>query len=182
MLPLENSGFGGIQGNNYIPGWSWWAEDNYTPDDDEYNPAASYDTPFFNQTYDPARLINGPTLQIEGVAFVKFKTYIYQTANAPPNVTVRFQASAQTYSTFADDGRIKLIIGIDPTGGPGCSQAWWSEELLIDQSANIIQLTTPTVRVGNAGKVTVCLYAETLYPAHSNAVYFDNAILIANPE
>jgi hypothetical protein len=43
-------------------------------------------------------------------------------------------------------------------------------------------LVTPTVVVGQAGRVTVCLCAESVYPARSNAAFFDNAILIANPE
>jgi hypothetical protein len=41
---------------------------------------------------------------------------------------------------------------------------------------------TPQVVVNDGERVTVCLYAETLYPARSNAAYFDNATLIVRPE
>jgi hypothetical protein len=45
-----------------------------------------------------------------------------------------------------------------------------------------VELITPDVAVDDAGRVTVCLYAETIYPARSNAAFFDDAALIANPE
>jgi serine/threonine protein kinase len=176
---LRNPGFAGAQGYD-IPNWSVWAMDNYERDG-EYDSGASYDTPFFSETHDPARQIDGPTLQIEATAFVKFKVYVYQTVEAPSGVTVLFQTLAQAYSTL-DDGRIKMAAGIDPTGSTGCSQVQWGEELLVDQSLGTVQLVTPQVVVNDGERVTVCLYAETLYPARSNAAYFDNATLITRPE
>jgi serine/threonine protein kinase len=176
---LRNPGFAGAQGYN-IPNWSVWAVDNYERDG-EYDSGASYDTPFFSETHDPARQIDGPTLQIEATAFVKFKVYVYQTVEAPSGVAVLFQTLAQAYSTL-DDGRIKMAVGIDPTGSTGCSQVQWGEELLVDQSLGTVQLVTPQVVVNDGERVTVCLYAETLYPARSNAAYFDNATLIIRPE
>jgi hypothetical protein len=174
---LQNPGLERVQ-ENVIPGWRWWAEDNYSPGG-EYNPGTSFDTPFFSQTDDPARMINGSTLQIEATAFVNLKVHIFQTVSAPPTVTVRFQASAKAYS---DSGGIKLAAGIDPNGGFDCSQARWGDTLTIDQSSGTVQLLTPDVVVGRAGRVTVCLRAENIYPARSNAAFFDNATLIANPE
>jgi hypothetical protein len=144
-------------------------------DDDNYDP------PFFGQTYDPARVIDEPTIQVEAVAFRKFRVHIYQTVSAPPAVTVRFQALAKAYSAM-DDGRIMLAAGVDPNGGFDCSQAQWGEVLMINQSDGTVQLIAPDVAVGDAGQVTVCLYAEPLYPARSNAAFFDKAELIANPE
>jgi len=177
VLPLQNAGFERIQ-EKVIPGWHWWAEDNFTPGG-EYDSGTSFDTPFFSQANDPARMIDGPTLQIEAVAFVNFKVYIFQIASAVPGTTVRFQASAQAYSS---EYRIRLKAGIDPNGGPDCSQAQWGDTLTVDQSDGTVRLVTPIVTVGDDGRVTVCLHAENIYPTHCNAAYFDNAALIANPE
>jgi len=124
-------------------------------------------------------MINGSTLQVQATAFVKFKVHIFQTVSVPPAVTVHFQALAKAYS---DVGGIKLIAGIDPDGGHDCSQAQWGDPLTVDQSSGIAQLVSPDVAAGDAGRVTVCLYAETIYPAHNNAAYFDDAALIANPQ
>jgi serine/threonine protein kinase len=176
VLRLENPGFVNVQ-ESFIPGWQWWAEDNYrSPDDD---PATSFDTPFFTQAPDPARMINGPTLQVEATAFVNFRVHVFQTTSAPPAVTVRFQASARA---FSNSGGINLAAGVDPDGGPDCSQARWGDELTIDQSWGTVQLFAPDVAVGKGGRVTVCLWAENVNPGRSNAAYFDNAALIANPE
>jgi serine/threonine protein kinase len=177
VLRLENPGFEGIQ-ENFIPGWQWGAEDNYG-DGEEYVPATSFDTPLFTQAKDPARVINGPTLQMEATAFVNFRAYVRQTVSAPPAVTVRFQASAQAYS---NSGGIRMAAGLDPDGGSDCSQARWGDELTIDQSWGTVQLFAPDVAVGKGGRVTVCLWAENVNPGRSNAAYFDNAALIANPE
>jgi serine/threonine protein kinase len=177
VLRLENPGFEGIQ-ENFIPGWQWGAEDNYG-DGEEYVPATSFDTPLFTQAKDPARVINGPTLQIEATAFVNFRAYVRQTVSASPAVTVRFQASAQAYS---NSGGIRMAAGVDPDGGSDCSQARWGDELTIDQSWGTVQLFAPDVAVGKGGRVTVCLWAENVNPGRSNAAYFDNAALIANPE
>jgi serine/threonine protein kinase len=176
VLRLENPGFENVQ-ENFILGWKWWAEDNYrSPEDD---PATSFDTPFFTQAPDPARMINGPTLQVEATAFVNFRVHVFQTTSAPPAVTVRFQASAKA---FSNSGGIRMAAGVDPDGGPDCSQARWGDELTIDQSWGTVQLFAPDVAVGQAGRVTVCLRAENVNPGRSNAVYFDNGALIANPE
>lgn len=176
MLPLQNPRFERVQ-ENVIPGWRWWAADNYP--DEEYDPQESFDTPFFSQTSDPARVINGATLQIEATAFVNCRVHVFQIVSVLPSVTVRFQAAAKAFSNV---GGIKLAAGIDPDGGPDCSQARWGDELTIDQSSGTVQLVAPIVVVGRDGQVTVCLRAENILPARSNAAYFDDAALIANPE
>jgi len=173
---LQNPGFERVH-DNLIPGWLWWAEDNFIDKKCSYDPC--FDTPSFSQTNDPARVIDGPTLQVEATAFVGLKVYILQTASVSPTVPVRFQASAKAYS---DLGGVRLAVGIEPNGSPDCSQARWGGTLLVDQSHGAVRLVTPTVVVGQAGRVTVCLGAESVYPARSNAAFFDNAILIANPE
>jgi len=177
MLPLRNPGFGGIQPND-IPGWSWWAMDNYSSDT-PYDPGTSLDTPFFGPSSDPTRQISESTLQIVATAFVKFRVHIFQTTSAYPRVTTRFQALAKAYS---NQGGIMVAAGIDPNGGSDCSQARWGDILSIDQSNDTVRLVAPDVVAGPAGRVTVCLYAETIYPAHNNAAFFDDAELIANPE
>jgi len=174
VLRLQNPGFEGIQ-ENLIPGWFWQAVDNYSAGED---PSSTFDTPSLLQTNDPARMINGPTLQIEE-SFLRFKVHVFQTVSAPPTAIVRFQAWAKAYS---DLGGVRLAAGIDPNGGRDCSQARWGEVLTVDQSSGIVQLVAPDVAVGPVGRVTVCLYAETPYSAPSHAAFFDDAALIANPE
>ena len=39
----------------------------------------------------------------------------------------------------------------------------------------------PAVVAGASGRVTVCLYAEPLYAAVSNAAFFDDAVLTVGP-
>jgi hypothetical protein len=173
---LQNPSFERVH-DNLIPGWLWWAEDNFIDKKCSFDPC--FDTPSFSQTNDLARVIDGPTLQVEATAFVGLKVYILQTASVSPTVPVRFQASAKAYS---DLGGVRLAVGIEPNGGPDCSQARWGDTLLVDQSHGTVRLVTPTVAAGQAGRVTVCLYAESVYPARSNAAFFDNAILMANPE
>jgi len=173
---LQNPGFEGIH-DNLIPGWQWWAEDNFL--DKECRSDPCFDTPFFSQTNDPARMIEGATLQIEATAFVGLRVYVLQTVSVSPTVPVRFEAWAKAYS---DLGGIQLAAGIEPSGSTDCSQAQWGDTLLADQSQGAVRLVAPTVAVGQAGRVTVCLYAASVYPAHNNAAFFGNASLIANPQ
>jgi hypothetical protein len=168
---LQNPGFAGITSNS-IPGWRWWAHDNFTSGGD-YNPDSSYDTPLFKQADDPARFINGPTLQIDAAGHLKFKAHIFQTVSVAPGVRVRFQGSAGAY---ADTGHIKVATGIDPFGGSDCRNAVWGEYHFVNQSDGITQVVAPEA-VSRAGRVTVCLYAEPLYPAVNNAAFFDDAWL-----
>ena len=176
VVSLQNPGFEGIH-DNLIPGWHWWAEDNFLDKKCRSDPC--FDTPSFSQTNDPARMIDGATLQIEATAFVGLKVYVLQTVSVSPTVPVRFEAWAKAYS---DLGGIQLAAGIEPSGSTDCSQAQWGDTLLVDQSQDPVRLVAPTVAVGQAGRVTVCLYAASVYPAHNNAAYFGDASLIANPQ
>lgn len=176
-LGLQNPGFEDIWVND-IPGWSWWAEDNFTPGG-EYDPDTSFETPLFKQADDSRRLINGPTLQIDAIQHLKFKAHVFQTVPVSPTVTVGFQALAGAYS---DTGVIQVAAGIDPDGGSDCSDARWGASVSLDQEQGVQTIVAPQVVAGRDGQVTVCLSAEPQYAAVSNAVFFDDAELIVNPE
>ena len=170
---LANPGFAGIR-DNQIPGWSWWAYDNYSSSED-YNPDHSFETPLLKQADDSRRLINGPTLQIDAAGYLKFQVHVFQTVNVAPNTRLRFQVSAGAYT---DKETIKLVAGIDPNGVAGCSYAQWGDVLMINQADGVVKLVTPEVVVGPAGRVVVCLFAETLSPNVNNAAFIDNAQVI----
>jgi hypothetical protein len=172
---LQNPGFQGIR-DDAIPGWSWWAEDNFTPGG-EYNPDTSYETPLFKQADDPVRRINGPTLQIDAVQHLKFKVYVFQTVPVSPTLKVGFQVMA---GAFSGSGAIKMAAGIDARGGDDCNAARWSDLSFLNQDSGVQRIVAPEVIASDAGQVTVCLYAEPLYPAISNAAFFDDAELIVN--
>ncbi len=169
---LQNPSFENID-SDLIPGWSWWAEDNFAPGG-EYDPDSSFDTPLFKQADDPTRRISGPTLQVDAVEHLKFKVHIFQTIVVSPTMRVDFEVSA---GAFAELGVIWVNAGLDPDGGPDCAGANWSEPVALDQAQGVRTISAPRVKAGSDGKVTVCLYAETLYAAISNAVFFDDAEL-----
>jgi hypothetical protein len=175
-IGLQNPGFENVAGD-VIPGWSWWAEDNFEPGG-AYSPDTSYDTPLFKQADDAVRFISGPTLQIDGVQHLKFKTHVFQTVPVSPTASVGFQVLA---SAFSDTGSIKVAAGIDPAGGQGCDNAQWSEFRFLDQGQAVQPIVAPEVVAGPGGRVTVCLYAEPLYAAVSNAAFFDDAELTVKP-
>ena len=176
QLSLQNPGFANIQ-ENYVPDWRWWALDNYD-DGENYNSDTSFNPPVLRQADDPAGMIEGATLQIDATAFVKYRVYIYQTVSVQSNATVCFRAMTKVIS---DIGGIRLAAGVDPDGGVGCNRARWGDELVSGQSCGATQLTSPYVTAGGAGKVTVCLYAETMFPARRNTAFFDSAALTVNP-
>lgn len=176
-LALQNPGFEGIA-DDIIPGWSWWAEDNFTAGGD-YDPNTSFDTPLFKQADDPVRLINGPTLQIDATQHVKFNVYVYQTVPVSPTTKVGFQVMA---GAFSDTGAIQLAAGIVPGGSEDCNNARWSDLLLLDQRGGVQPIVAPEVTAGSSGQVTLCIYAEPLYAAVSNAAFFDDAELTLTSE
>jgi hypothetical protein len=173
---LENPGFEDITFEE-IPGWEWWARDNFEPGGD-YDPDTSYELPFIKQADDPRRMISGPTLQIDAEEHLKFYTHVFQTVAISPTTRVGFQVSAGAY---ADAGAIKVAAGIDPNGGPDCVNAQWGEIAFQNQEQAVRTLTSPIVTAGPDGQVTVCLYAEPLYAGVSNAAFFDDAELLINP-
>jgi len=173
---LINPGFKDVSAD-YIPGWSWWAEDNFSPGG-PYNPDTSFDTPLFKLADDPVRVINGPTLQIDATQHLKFKVHVFQTVPVSPTARVRFEVTA---GAFSGSGVIQLAAGIDPDGGPDCANARWSDVVLLNQGAGAQRLVAPRATAGPRGQVTVCLYAEPVYAAISNAAFFDDAELILGP-
>lgn len=174
LLSLQNPDFERV-GEYGIPGWTLSPEDNYNGED--YDPNTSFDTPFLKQADN--RAINGPTLQMDGTTNVKFKVHVFQVVVVPPSTMVHFQASA---GAFSDDGDIKLAAGVDPDGDKNCSRAHWGDPWMINQEDGVVQVVSPDVVVGPAGRVTICLYAESLSPASHHAAYFDSAMLIGNPQ
>ena len=173
---LNNPGFEDVRSNS-IPGWNWWAEDNFTPGGD-YNPDTSFDTPLFKQADDRLRFITGPTLQVDAVQHLKFRVHIYQTVTVSPTAEIGFQVMA---GAFSDTGLIQMAAGIDPNGGPDCAAAIWSDQVFLDQKQSAQPIVAPQVVAGSAGQVTLCIYAEPFYPAVSNAAFFDDAELTVNP-
>jgi serine/threonine-protein kinase len=165
---------------NAIPGWGWGAFDNFVSDQ-EYDPETTFITPLFKQADDPLRFINGATLQIDGIAFIKFRAYVFQTVSVTPSANVYFQVWAGAYAD--EDRPIGVSVGIDPNGGPDCSNARRSEMLPISQRDSAVRLVSPEVVAGPGGRVTVCIYAESLtaVPA-SHAAFFDDAELVLNLE
>ncbi len=162
---------------NQIPGWQWDADVNYQMGD-EYNPQSSYAQPTFKLADDPRRQINGSTLQIETVRWLKFRAYVYQQVTVTTGIAVYFRIKATAYSSI---DQLILRAGVDPQGGAGCENARWSETL-IDQEDGIVTITSPRLVVGRNGRVTVCLFAEPRYPDVSNAAFFDQAeLIVAQP-
>ncbi|MBN1262404.1 MAG: hypothetical protein JXB35_17120 [Anaerolineae bacterium] len=161
---------------NRIPGWEWYADVNYRPGGD-YDPQYSFAEPMFSAADDPVRRINGSTLKIETVRWLKFRAWVHQTVSVTTGSTVYFQVKANAFSSIDN---LVLRAGIDPNGNSGCDRARWGE-VQINQDDGIVTISTPRLTVGEAGRVTVCLYAEPLYPDTNNAAFFDQAVLIASP-
>lgn len=171
-----NPTFDGLS-NFVIPGWSWWALDNYEPGG-AYDPATSYETPLFKAADDYDRIINGSTLQIEGASYVRFKVHVYQTIEAEPGLNVRFQAKGGGWAS--DNAGVILMVGIDRHGNDGCQSAQWGEMKRADAANSPVFLLSPNIIVGQEGKITVCLYAEPQYAVVKNSAFFDDAEVVVN--
>jgi hypothetical protein len=174
---LQNGSFEGIQ-DQVIPYWWWSAFDNYDPDD-PYDAERSYERPTVKQADDPARVINGPTLQIDTTGHPKFRAFVYQTASVPPTSALQLYVSARGFSTVGD---IWVKVGIEPDGRFGCESAQWGEQISINEASGIVRLTSPQVVASKAARVTVCLFAETAYASPNQAAFFDDATLILNTQ
>ncbi len=161
---------------NRIPGWQWDAFVNYRPGDN-YDAHSSYAEPLFAASDDPVRNINGSTLKIETMRWVKFRAWVRQTVSVTAGSTVYFQVKANAFSSIE---KLRLGAGVDLTGVDDCSRAKWGE-VTINQDDGVVTITSPRVVVGQNGQVTVCLFAEPNYPDVNNAAFFDQAVLIAAP-
>ncbi len=156
---------------NRVPGWQWYAYINYKPGD-ELDPENSYAEPILRAADDPRREIDGTTLQIETIRWLKFKAWVHQTISITPGSTISFSVKATAFSSL---DRVIVKAGIDPEGGSKCANVTWGGEKYINQDDGIVTLETPRVMVGEKGAVTVCIYAEPNYPHINNAAFFDQA-------
>lgn len=175
-VPLENPGFEGVR-ENLIPGWQTGGFVNWAQGD-EFDPATSYAAPRFHQAEDPRQWINGATLQVDTTPWVKLRAWVFQTVEVEPDSRVQFQVYAMGFVRETAGGYI-LKAGVDPNGGPGCEGAQWGEEQIVNQDDGVILLTSPEVVVGQAGRVTVCMFAETQFAQAYHAAFFDDAALTA---
>jgi hypothetical protein len=175
---LENPAFEGVQ-ENFVPGWRTAGFVNWTPGD-KFDPVTSYAAPRFRQADDPRRWINGPTLQIETEPWVKLRAWVLQTVEVEPGSRVQFQVRARAYVRHTEGGYI-LKAGVDPNGGDGCEAAQWGPEQIINQGDGVVELTSPQVVVGQVGRVTVCMFAETQFAQVNHAAFFDDAALTVRP-
>jgi hypothetical protein len=171
---LENSTFEGV-GENFIPGWQTGAYVNWVTGED-FDPATSYAEPRFHQADDPRQWIDGPTLQIDTVPWVKLRAWVFQSVAVEPGSRVRFQVRAVG---FVADTHARYILkaGVDPNGGEGCEAARWGSEKLVNQDDGIVELASPQVLAGTGGRVTVCMFAETQFAQVYHAAFFDDASL-----
>jgi len=171
---LENPTFEGVLENS-IPGWRTGAFVNWAPGDD-FDPATSYAAPSFHQADDPRQWINGPTLQIDTVPWVKLQAWVFQSVVVKPGSRARFQVKAKGFVKEMAGGYI-LKAGVDPNGGEGCEAAQWGDERIANQGDGVIELVSPEVVAGQAGQVTVCMFAETQFAQVYHAAFFDDAAL-----
>lgn len=175
---LENPAFEGIS-ENFVPGWQIGGFVNWAPGE-EFDPATSYAAPRFHQADDPHQWINGPTLQIDTVPWVKLRAWVFQKVEVEPGSRVQFQVRAMGFVKETAGGYI-LKAGVDSDGGEGCEAARWGAEPIVNQNDGVIKLTSPEVVAGQAGQVTVCIFAETQFAQTYHAAFFDDAVLTALP-
>lgn len=174
---------------NRIPGWKWTAFVNYQSGD-EYNPDSSFAEPVFTAADDPLRQINGTTLKVETLRWLKFRTWIHQSVTVTAESTVYFRIKAKAFSSLDS-----LIVkaGIDPQGADNCNNARWGKEMHINQDSGVVTLTSPQIiapRIAvdddaevdtDLSRITLCFYAEPKYPHINNAAFFDQAELVVAP-
>ena len=175
-VALENPTFEGIL-ENFIPGWQVGSFVNWAPGD-EFDPATSYAAPRFHQSDD--RWINEPTLQIDTEPWVKLRAWVFQTVEVQLDSRVQFQVRAMAFVKETAGGYI-LKAGVDPNGGQGCEATQWGAEQIVDQEDGVVELVSPEVVVGQAGRVTVCVFAETQFAQVNHAAFFDDAVLTVLP-
>jgi len=177
-ISLENPTFEGVM-ENVVPGWQTGAFVNWKPGD-KFDPATSYAIPRFHQADDPRQWINGPTLQIDTMPWVKLRAWVFQTVDVPPGSQVQFQVLAMGFVKELAGGYM-LKAGVDPDGHEGCDGARWGAQQIVNQDDGVVVLVSPKVLAGQAGRVTVCMFAETQFAQVYHAAFFDDAALIAAP-
>jgi hypothetical protein len=176
--PLENPTFDGI-GVDDVPGWQTGAFVNWVPGQ-ELDPGTSYAAPRFHQADDPTQRITGSTLQIDTVDWVKLRAWVFQQVDVGADSRVVFQVSAAAVVKDMAGGYF-VKAGVDPDGGEGCDAAEWGEQRHVNQGDGAVILSSPEVVVGEGGRVTVCMFAETQYAQVWHAAFFDDAELTVFP-
>ncbi len=180
---------------NRIHGWEWDAYVNYRPGD-TLDPETSYAEPLLSAADDAARQIDGSTLKVETMRWLKFRAWVYQTVTVTADSLVTFQIQAGAYSSL---DRLIVKAGIDPTGANNCYGARWGQEQQINQESGVITLRSPTLRIpaieppdqgmapeedvtqAQVGRVTLCFFAEPTYAHVNNAAFFDRARISVQP-
>jgi len=175
---LENPTFDYL-GWDYVPGWHTGGVVNWAPGQ-PFDVANSYAAPRFHRADDPRQWINGSTLQIDTEPWVKLRAWVFQTVTVTTDSRVQFQIHAMGFVKETAGGYI-LKAGIDPSGGEGCDAALWGTEQIVNQDDGVILLSSPEVVVGEAGRVTVCAFAETQFAQVYHAAFFDDAALLVTP-
>jgi hypothetical protein len=173
-VPLQNPTFDGI-GEGLIPGWQTGALVNWAPGD-KLDPHASYAAPRFHQADDPRQWISGPTLQIDTEPWVKLRAWVFQTVVLAPGSRVQFQVRAVGFVKELSGGYI-VKAGVDPDGGEGCEGARWGPQAIVNQEDGVVAIESREIAVGQAGRATVCLSAETQFAQAYHAAFFDDAEL-----
>lgn len=192
---------------NRIPGWTWDAYINYLPGD-VTDPEDSYAEPMFTAADDAARQIDGTTLKVETIRWLKFRTWVHQTVTVTAGSQVTFRIQAKAFSSL---DRLIVKAGIDPTGADNCYNARWGPEMRINQDDGTVTLSSPVIVVPALpqptpepvdldpeeqeeqdqapppaddlplGRVTLCFFAEPTYPHVNNAAFFDRAEIAVSP-
>jgi hypothetical protein len=102
---------------------------------------------------------------------------VFRTVDLAPGSRVRFQVRAVGFVKELSGGYI-LKAGVDPDGGEGCDEARWGRESILNQEDGVVVLESPETAVGEAGRATVCMFAETQFAQAYHAAFFDDAELI----
>jgi hypothetical protein len=175
---LNNPTFEGVLENS-VPGWQTGAFVNWATGDD-FDAATSYAAPRFHQADNPRQWIDGPTLQVDTVPWVKLRAWVFQAVVAKPGSRVQFQVRAMGFVKDTAGGYV-LKAGVDPNGGEGCGATQWGTERIVNQEDGVVELVSPEVVVGQVGRVTVCMFAETQFAQVYHAAFFDDAALTVRP-
>jgi hypothetical protein len=177
-VPLENPTFDGISGNS-IPGWQTGGFVNWKSGD-TFDANTSFAAPRFQKADALRPEISGSTLQIDTTPGVKLRAWVFQTAEVEPGSQVQFQVLATGFVKETSGGYI-LKAGVDPDGAEGCEEAEWGTEQIVNQEDGLVILISPEVSVGEAGRVTVCMFAESQFAQVYHAAFFDEALLTLLP-
>ena len=138
-VPIPGADFDFILPNR-VPGWTWDAYVNYKEGDEDYDPDESYAEPIFRAADDPVRQIDGSTLKIETIRWLKFRAWVHQTVTVTAGSTVYFEIKAQAFSSL---DQLIVKAGVDPTGVGNCYNALWGAEKRINQDNGVVTVSSP---------------------------------------